>query len=212
MKSARRIAAATLVQWAAGGSIGDAATTWASILDEASTPLARWLAAPGPDRFTRALRELALQLGRTPGLVNYQHRRQALRDWALTPGEWEHIASRLPPASGPVQPILDDRKRPESSAFIWARVTQGEPRFAPRPLEASQPAPVRKEWASRRASTWHKLIFPGRFVHYAELQHLLIEHSDQLARDIDNSAQTNNHGAGRRRVGENTVVTDGLAR
>jgi hypothetical protein len=193
VKSARRIAAATLVQWAAGGSIGDAAHylgfnprggQYAPTSD-----LARWVAALGPGRFTRALRELALQLDRTRGLVNYQHRRQALRDWALTTTEWDHIISRLPPVPGPIQPILDDRKRQESSAFIWALVTQGESRFAPRPIEASQPEPVRKDWADRRANTWHKLTSPGRLVHYAELRKLLIEHGDRLASRIDSGTE-----------------------
>lgn len=63
------------------------------------------------------------------------------------------------------------------------------PRFAPRPIEASQPEPVRKDWAARRGSTWHKLTRPSRFVHYAELRKLLIEHGDHLARDIDRAAR-----------------------
>jgi len=45
-----------------------------------------------------------------------------------------------------------------------------------------------KDWALRRASTWHKIAHPGRFVHYAELRELLIEHSDHLARNIDTRA------------------------
>ncbi len=68
---------------------------------------------------------------------------------------------------------------------VWAHVTQGEPRFAPRPIEAGQPDQVRKDWASRRGATWHKLARPGRIVHYAELRKLLIEHGDYLAADID---------------------------
>jgi hypothetical protein len=114
-----------------------------------------------------------------------------LRDWALTTREWNSIVSRLPPVPGPIQPVLDDRKRQEASAFIWARVTRGESRFAPRPLEASQPESVRREWTGHRANTWHKLASPGPIVHYAELQNLLIEHSDRLARDIDNSTEAN---------------------
>ncbi len=213
VKAARRIAAATLVQWTAGGPIGDAAHylgfnpgggQYAPTAD-----LARWLAALEPDRFTRALHEIALRLDRASGLVNYQHRRQLLRDWALTAREWNDVISRLPPVPGPIQPILDDRKRQEASAFIWARVTQGEPRFAPRPIEASQPEPVRRDWTGRRASTWHKIALPGRIVHYAELRNLLIKHSDQLARDIDNSTEANDHGA-RRRLGENTAATESL--
>jgi hypothetical protein len=41
------------------------------------------------------------------------------------------------------------------------------------------------------AATWSgKLTRPGRIVHYAELRKLLIEHADQLARRIDQSADT----------------------
>jgi hypothetical protein len=212
VKAARRIAAATLVQWTAGGSISEAARylgfnpgggQYAPTAD-----LARWLAALEPDLFTRALREIALRLDQASGLVDYQHRRQQLRDWALTTREWDAIISRLPPVPGPVQPILDDRKRQEASAFIWARVTQGEPRFAPRSIEASQPDPVRRDWTSHRANTWGKIASPGRIVHYAELRNLLIEHSDRLARDID-STEPNDHNA-RRRLGKNTAVTENL--
>ena len=193
MKAARRIAAATLVQWTAGGSIGNAARylgfnpgggQYAPTND-----LARWLAALEPDQFTRALREITLRLDQASGLVNYQRRRQTLQDWALTDSEWNDIISRLPPVPGPNQPILDDRKRQEASAFVWARVTQGEPRFAPRPIEASQHDPVRRVWTNRRANTWHRLDCPGRIVHYTELRSLLIEHADQLARDIDDSTE-----------------------
>jgi TniQ len=212
VKAARRIAAATLVQWTAGGSIGDAARYLGFNPGGGqyapTAGLARWLAALEPDRFTRALREIALRLDRASGLVNYQHRRQLLRDWALTAREWNDITSRLPPVPGPVQPTRDDRKRQEASAFIWARVTQGEPRFAPRPIEASQPDPVRRDWTVRRASTWAKIASPGRIVHYAELRNLLIGHSDQLARDIG-SAEANDHDA-RRRLGEDTAVTENL--
>jgi hypothetical protein len=201
-KAARRIAAATLVQWTAGGSIGDAARylgfnpgggQYAPTKD-----LAQWLAALEPGRFNQALHEITLRLDQASNLVNYQHRRDLLRDWALTAREWDDITSRLPPVPGPVQPVLDDRKRQEASAFIWARVTQGEPRFAPRPIEASQPEPVRRDWTHRRSSLWHNLAHPGRFVHYAELRTLLIEYSDRLERDIGNGTD-NTNGDDRRR-------------
>jgi hypothetical protein len=157
--------------------------------------------------FTRALREIALRLDQASDLVNYQARRQILRGWALTAGEWNSIVSRLPPVPGPIQPVLDDRKRQEASAFIWACVTQGEPRFAPRPIEASQLEPIRREWTARRASTWHKIASPGRIVHYVELRKLLIEQSNLLARDIDSSTEPND---ARRRLDGNTLVTESL--
>jgi hypothetical protein len=134
-----------------------------------------------------ALLSLAAQLDDTPGLVNYRNRRQAMQGWSLGPEAWQYLTSRLPPVPGPIQPVLDDRKRQEASAFVWARVTQGEPRFAPRPIEAGQPEPVRRDWAVHRANTWGKLARPGRIVHYAELRKLLIEHVDHLAARIDRS-------------------------
>lgn len=82
---------------------------------------------------------------------------------------------------GPVQPVLDDRKRQEASAFIWAHVTQGELRFAPRPIEARQPGPVRRNWAARRGTTWFQLTRPDPLTHYADLRKLLIQHAKHLA-------------------------------
>ena len=117
-----------------------------------------------------------------------------MQAWCLNQETWQETTSRLPPVPGPVQPVLDDRKRQGASAFVWAYVTQGEPRFAPRPIEASQPEHVRRDWGSRRANLWHKLARPGRIVHYAELRKLLIEQGDRLARDIDYNARRCDHG------------------
>jgi hypothetical protein len=114
------------------------------------------------------------------------HRRQAMREWCLGPGIWQELTSRLPPVPGPFQPVLDHRKRQEASAFVWAHVPQGEPRFAPRPIEAGQPDPVRKDWTGRRGNLWHKLTRPGRLVHYIELRKLLTDYGDGLATGIDN--------------------------
>lgn len=188
-KSIRRAAAVTLVHWASGGSMGDAAS-YLGIRTPGAThqfapDLTQWLREHGTGDFTAALRSLAAQLDTTPGLINYQRRRQAMRDWCLDPGTWHELTTRLPPVPGPVQPILDNRKRQEASAFTWAHVTQGEPRFAPHPIQASQPGPVRKDWAKLRGSTWSLLAHPRRFTHYTELGKLLIEHGDHLATHID---------------------------
>ena len=190
--SMRRAGAVMLVQWAAGGSLGDAADYLGIRHRKAqhsfAPDLARWLRDHGTKDFIAALAGLATQLDDTPGLVNYRNRRHVMQEWCLDPENWHELTSRLPPVPGPVQPVLDDRKRQEASAFVWAHVTQGEPRFAPRPIEAAQPEPVRGDWAAHRANTWHKLARPGRFVHYIELRKLLIEHGDRLANDIDNSS------------------------
>jgi hypothetical protein len=189
----RRAGSVLLVQWAAGGSMGDAAGCL-GIRHERSQysfppDLVRWLNEHGTGEFTAALHRLAAQLDAATGLVNYQRRRQAMREWCLDLNTWQAITSRLPPVPGPFQPVIDDRKRQEASAFTWAHVTQGEPRFAPRPIEADQPEPVRKDWADCRGNTWHKLTRPGRLIHYAELHKLLIEHGDRLTRNIDNSGE-----------------------
>ena len=188
----RRAGSVLLVQWAVGGSMGDAAKYLGIRLPPSSgqhsfaPDLARWLGEHGDEGFTAALHGLAAQLDAgAPMLVNYQRRRQAMQEWCLDLDTWQEITNRLPPTPGPFQPVMDDRKRQEASAFTWAYVTQGEPRFAPRPIEASKPEPVRMDWASRRGNLWHKLAHPGRFVHYIELRKLLIEHGDRLARDID---------------------------
>ena len=112
-------------------------------------------------------------------------RRQALHRWCLDPGTWHQITSRLPPVPGPVQPILDDRKRQEASAFVWAHITQGELRFAPRPIEDKQPEPVRRTWIGRRGATRFQLTRPDPLSHYAELRKLVIEHAEHVAKNID---------------------------
>ena len=104
-----------------------------------------------------------------PADCDYQRRREALQQWCLDPGTWEEITSRLPSVPGQRRPVTGDRKRQEASAFTWALVTQGETRFAPRPIEASRPEPVRREWADRHSSTQWKLASSGR-IHCAGLQ------------------------------------------
>ncbi len=193
-KILRRAGAATLVQWAAGGSLGDAAT-FLGINPKGgqyafTRNFYRWLDGHGQARFTAALKDLAADLDTEPGPLDYQHRRHALRNWCLSEDTWDEIITLLPPVPGPVQPTLDDRKRQEASAFVWARVTQGEPLFAPRPIEADQPAHVRKAWLHRRSNTWSQLSRPDPLAHYAALRKLLTQHADQLATRIDNSATT----------------------
>jgi len=155
----RRAGSVVLVQWAVGGSMGDAAKYLGIRIARSSgqhsfaPDLARWLGEHGEEGFTSALHDLAARLDAdAPMLVNYHRRRQAMQGWCLDPDTWQDIADRLPPTPGPFRPIMDDRKRQEASAFTWAHVTQGEPRFAPRPIEASQPEPVRKDW--KLAVTW----------------------------------------------------------
>ncbi|MEU9992477.1 hypothetical protein AB0E10_37890 [Streptomyces sp. NPDC048045] len=178
-----------LVQWAQGGSMGDAAGflginpnggQYAS-----STEVYQWLDQLGTAQFTTALQKPAQELDATPDPVDHQRRRMALRDWRLTPDLWQKITANLPPVPGPFQPIMDDRKRHEASAFIWAKATQGEPTSAPRPIEAAQPEQLRRTWLQRCASTWSRLTRPDPTAHYAALRDLLLQHADHLIREID---------------------------
>jgi hypothetical protein len=187
-KSIRRAGSVLLVQWASGGSMRDAAEYLGVHNRKAQylfpDGLARWLGQHGTEGFSAALRNIAAHLDTAATPVNYQRRRQALQQWCLDPGTWEEIINRQPPATGPFQPVMDDRKRQECSAFTWAYVTQGESLFAPRPIEASRPESVRREWAGLRDSTQSKLARSGR-PHTTGLRKLLIEYGDRLARDID---------------------------
>ena len=193
-KSLRRLGAVLLVQWAAGGAMGDAAAFLginpAGGQYAATTATYSWLSNQGPDRFTKALRDIAEGLDLTSGLTNYRRRRESLQNWSLTPSTWHEIITSLPPVPGPVRPSLDDRKRQEASALIWARITGGEPLFAPRPIEAGQPDHVRSAWLLRRSNTWFQLTRPDPLNHYAALRALLNKHADQIAKKIDDDAET----------------------
>jgi hypothetical protein len=191
--SMRRTGAVLLVQWAAGGSMGDAAgflgINPAGGQHAPSIGLYQWVRDHGSGRFTTALENLARTLDAASGLIDYRHRRQVLQEWSLGLDTWQEIIDHLPPVPGPFQPHLDDRKRQEASAVIWAHTTQGEPRFAPRPIEAGQPENIRQVWLRQRSSTWSKLTRPDPMKHHAALQLLPREHAEFLAREIDNRAR-----------------------
>ncbi|MER5491241.1 hypothetical protein [Streptomyces sp. NPDC002490] len=96
-----------------------------------------------------------------------------------------HPSFRLSKTYGK-RPVLDDRKRQIASIFIWSRVTAGEHRFAPWPLEQAQPEPIRRAWAARRPTTWHQLVGqPNPGPHYTALRRPLTEFADKMAPEID---------------------------
>ena len=87
-KLLRRAAAATLVQWSAGGALGDAAH-YLGINPNGgqyafTKDLYQWLDNdPARTRFTTALENLAAELDTTAGLIDYRQRRDALHAWSL---------------------------------------------------------------------------------------------------------------------------------
>lgn len=190
-KIVRRTAAVRLVQWAMGGSQGNAAAYLGinpgQVQFKTASGARAWAQACfEPADFDAALRELAAEL-RTPRrpLTDYLRRRQALQEWALDTGTWQGLVSELPPIPGPVRPVVDDRKRQDASVFVWTQVTCGEHLFAPRPIEAGQPPHIQTEWAQRRNTTWFQLTRPDPLRHYADLRKALTRYAGQLARDID---------------------------
>ena len=193
----RRTAALRLVQMAAGGSLSDAAlllgiasagTAWPGygIYAGAGQVHSGARKQHGPLSFENALEALAREMDNpaTPR-VNYQSRRQALQTWSIDEDTWTSITNRLPPAPGPQQPDLGDRKRQLASIYVWVQVTSGEHLFAPRPIEAIMPPSLRKPWA-QWTSAW-KLLDPGHpGPHYTSLKAELGTLATSLARTIDN--------------------------
>jgi TniQ len=180
----RRAAALRLVQISAGGSLADAAAFLG--IDH------RYLkASPGsaaftdaPAQFRLAVHALAHQLSATPGLINYQRRRDALRNWCIDPPTWQDIIRQLPPTKGPFQPELSDCKRQFASEAVWARITQGEHLLAPRIIE-NQMSAADPTWLRRRDNMWHFYNASPLKPHYAALRQILNTFADTLAGKID---------------------------
>ncbi len=192
-KILRRTAAVRLVQMIAGGSMGDAAEFLGINPDKtqytSASDVHSWARAQAdPSGFQTALHSLTAELDTTPRKVNYQQRREWLRDWAL-PGEaWQILTSRLPPIPGHIQPGLGDLKRQLASIYVWVRLTQGEHLFAPRPIEAIQFPELQNAWKLRRNTIWHHFQTSRPLRHYADLKRLLDEYGDQLAGQISSAA------------------------
>ena len=176
----RRAAALRLVQMSAGGSLAEAAAFLG--IDHRylkASPGSAALAAD-PAEFRLAVHALARQLSTTPDLINYKHRRDALRDWCIDPAAWQDIISQLPPTKGPFQPELSDCKRQFASEAVWARITQGEHLLAPRIIE-NQLSAGDPTWHRRRDNMWHFYNASPAKPHYAALREILNAHADNLA-------------------------------
>jgi hypothetical protein len=194
VKAMRRTAAVQLVQWKAGGSMGKAAqflglhTTKGKY--RPSDKFYEWLREYGWDRFTDSLRDLARDLDAASRLTDYRHRREALQAWFLPLDAWRQMIADLPMFATLAPPELHDYERQEASVFIWARVTQGDPRSAPRPIEAAQPEQTSHARHPRRSSARDQLTRPDPPHHYAALRNLLVQEADRLAQKIDSSNET----------------------
>ncbi|SRR6266498_2115435 len=190
----RRLAAIKLVQLTQGGSQHTAAR-------QLGLPPGRDIAAAGyrvqrwardeanSARLHAALEALAAELDATPAsdLIDYGRRRDALRAWSFPADDWHQLASDLRRQQGPrVRAVTDwgDHKRRVASVLVWARVTQGEPLFAPLVLH-DRLASGRNELARwvHYAIDQSRTGRPGH--HYVALMTALDAYADQLATRID---------------------------
>ncbi|GLI03696.1 hypothetical protein [Phytohabitans aurantiacus] len=93
-----------------------------------------------------------------------------------------------PAVPGPQEPELGDRKRQIASINIWVQITSGEHHFAPRPIEAAQPANIQHAWKLRRNTIWHLFQSDLPRPHYTGLKAELNALAAALARTIDAAA------------------------
>jgi hypothetical protein len=194
---ARRTAALRLIQAITGGSLGEAAEflgissgygPWRRSGGRIYSPagLARSGARqqPDPPGFETGLASLTRELS-NPGtpLVNYQRRRQALETWSISEDTWPDMAAKRSLMS---HPDIEDHTRQIASVYVWARVTSGEPRFAPRPIQATQPPEVQQDWRRRWSEIWGHLLHSSQpRSYYTRLRAELDALADSLAMAID---------------------------
>lgn len=184
----RRAAAVRLVQMAAGGPLSDAAAFLGIDHRYASASLSSTLATAASDaspaQFRIAVHALAQQLNDTRNLIDYQHRRAALRTWCIDIATWQTLTGQLPRTKGPFQPDLGDCKREFASQIVWTRITHGEHLLAPCPIQDQQPRPD-PTWTERRTSMWSACLASPPKPHYTDLNKILRPHADSLAATID---------------------------
>jgi hypothetical protein len=144
---------------------------------------------PDPLSFETGLKTLTRELD-DPGtpLVNYQRRRQALETWSISEDAWPTLAARR---SLMARPENGDRKRQLASVYVWTRVTSGEHRFAPRPIEAAQPLEVQEDWRRSWHVTWRDLRHTSDpRSHYTLFRAELDAFAAALAKTIDTAGHT----------------------
>lgn len=183
----RRAAALRLVQMSAGGSLAEAAAFLGIDHRYIAASPGSSAFADGPAEFRLAVHALASELSTTPDLIDYRHRREALRNWCIDPAAWQDITGQLPRTKGPFQPELSDCKRQFATEVVWARITQGEHVMAPQLIEdqLSRPDPT---WNRRRDNMWHFYRAHPLKPHYAALKEILNALADNLAAQIDQRA------------------------
>lgn len=188
-KMRRRTASVFLIRRARGSSLDEAAH-FLGINPENkrlgyTQLLNRHLRTTGrTQHFERALDAITAELLAGP-VIDYQHRRETLSTWTLEPENWQHMLTQLPDLTHHREPLSGDRRRLAVSAYIWTRVTEGEPDFAPCPPHIAQDPQRRAVWTRERHNVFHWLRKADHQPYYGALKPLLEDHAEHLAKGID---------------------------
>jgi hypothetical protein len=200
----RRTAAIHLCQIAAGGSIKDAARLIGvpgtreglERAQSSAKTLHRWARSrEDPKEFDVALHALADELDAATNLIDYQQRREALRNWYIDPETWHWLTEQLPPTRpNGFRLELGDRKRQTASIIVWARVTQGEHVFAPHPIRDEQPPDIQSAWRLSDYAMWARFRNGQMHHHDRQLKQVLYNYANQLAARIDTTRSSRSIG------------------
>jgi len=187
----RRFASITLVQMAAGRSRQTAARLLGlppGRCNATTYRVQRWARdTSNSPRLHAALDALAVELDAASNLIDYRQRRHVLAAWSIPADDWHQLITDVKQRQRgrhSAQTDWSDHKRLVASVLVWARVTQGERRFAP--LLADQWPPHRRRELARgvqQTSYWGRTGRPEH--HYVALLAALDAYADQLAARID---------------------------
>ncbi len=189
LKLLRRAAAIRLVEHCSGGSWIEASEVFGMPRSTTvSTLLAvkRWIAKDANRlRFHQVVHALSLHLEQDDLLVNYGNRRRKLRDWVISPGEWDELMADLGLEKRYVRPDWRGTARKATSVLIWERLTLSEYIFAPLYIAERQTHGAKNPVAQ----TVHALrdYRATRLHPYATFRDRVDIYADRLADTLDHS-------------------------
>ncbi|MEU3027135.1 TniQ family protein [Streptomyces incarnatus] len=187
------LAVCRLVQTMRGGSLGDAAhflglPTYVPgryRISKRGGLVLRAAEEKGLDWLDKTLREIPDRL-QEAGLVDYQHRREALQDWLIPKPIWATMTNEVLSQKYRLSPITrelftTDAERIIDSLVIWTFVTHGRKTLAPQMNRYASEIKQR-----RRHQTWRAFVHDGSGNHAGQqLVELLQGYSEDLAHQID---------------------------
>ena len=191
----RRAAAARLAQICVGGTATVAAELLGIPRDatkNALTVVKQQLLHRDREKFDAAIHTIAGHLDTATTRTDYDQRRDALKNWSISPDEWDALIAGLPTrprSSTGRRPFIDwgESKRLLASVWVWVRITNGEHIFAPaiRPdLDQGRPGGT---FIRQIHNRWPLINAHQPSGHYTALRQRLDAFADHLAKDIDNN-------------------------